>query len=362
MKSLVKRIPLALVLALTILLSSCTETAPISSESGGNESVSSSITLSLNLSSNEEIESKVTESVFSSSSKSQTVTSKDSQTVTSKDSQTATSSKAPQKKPSSTTIPAYSGKPYVTINNNQPVFSKSELTTNAYEKYSELDSLGRTGVAIASLGKETMPAEGEKRGSISSIYPTGWVQAEYSAVPGKYLYNRSHLIGWQLSAENANKKNLLTGTKYLNSSGMLPFENMVADYINETGNHVAYRVTPHFSGKNLLCSGVQIEAYSVEDNGEGICFNVYCYNVQPNIKLDYATGKSQSLIAEPSSSKVSATVPGGVAYVLNTNSKKFHYPDCSSAKKISDKNRAESTKSRDQLISDGYVPCLNCDP
>lgn len=189
-------------------------------------------------------------------------------------------------------IPAYSGSSYVVINNNTPVFSAAELTTVGYESYSNLDSLGRVGTALASLGKETMPKDGEERGSIGSIYPTGWKQAKYDNVSGKYLYNRCHLIGWQLSAENANKKNLMSGTKYFNVSGMLPFENMVADYIKETGNHVAYRVTPVFKGNNLLASGVQIEAYSVEDDGDGICFNVYCYNVQPDITIDYSDGSS----------------------------------------------------------------------
>lgn len=187
-------------------------------------------------------------------------------------------------------IPKYSGKPYVEINNNQPKFSKNELSAKGYEKYSELDSLGRCGPAIASCGKEIMPKKDEERGSISKIKPTGWKQGKYDNVDNKYLYNRCHLIGWQLSAENANERNLITGTRYMNVEGMLPFENMIADYIDETENHVAYRVTPIFEGKNLLASGVQLEAYSVEDNGKGICFNVYCYNVQPDVEIDYATG------------------------------------------------------------------------
>lgn len=190
-------------------------------------------------------------------------------------------------------IPAYSDKAYISINSNMPVFSASDLTTTAYEKYADLDSLGRCGVAQATCGKEIMPKEGEERGSISSIKPTGWAQAQYDNVSGKNLYNRCHLIGWQLSAENANKKNLITGTRYMNTEGMLPFENMVADYINETGNHVAYRITPVYNGNNLVASGVQMEAYSIEDDGEGICFNVYCYNVQPGIKINYLTGKSE---------------------------------------------------------------------
>ena len=189
-------------------------------------------------------------------------------------------------------IPAYSGKAFIAINNNIPNFSADELKMTGYEKYSELDNLGRTQVAIASVGKDTMPKNNEERDSICSIKPTGWHQAKYEEISGGWLYNRCHLIGWQLSAENANRKNLITGTKYLNISGMLPFENMVADYIKETGNHVAYRITPIYDGNNLLASGVQMEAYSVEDNGAGICFNVFCYNVQPNIKINYATGAS----------------------------------------------------------------------
>ena len=200
-------------------------------------------------------------------------------------------------------VPAYSGAAYVAINNNIPSFSSAELTTKGYEKYAALDSKGRCGVALASCGKETMPKAGEERGDISSIYPTGWKQAQYSGISGGWLYNRCHLIGWQLSAENANRCNLITGTRYMNTSGMLPFENMVADYINETGNHVAYRVTPIFKDNDLVCSGVQMEAYSIEDDGEGICFNVYCYNVQPGVTIDYATGASSG----PSSSSSNTT-------------------------------------------------------
>ncbi len=189
-------------------------------------------------------------------------------------------------------IPEYSGKPYIVLNNNIPNFSASELTQKGYEKYSKLDSLGRTQMAIASVGKDTMPAQNEERGNISSIKPSGWIQAKYTNINGGWLYNRCHLIGWQLSAENANKGNLITGTKYLNVSGMLPFENIVADYIKETGDHVAYRITPIYAGNNLLASGVQMEAYSIGDNGESICFNIYCYNVQPGVKINYATGTS----------------------------------------------------------------------
>ena len=187
-------------------------------------------------------------------------------------------------------IPAYSGSPYVAVNNNVPFFTDNDMTTTAFENYSSLDALGRCGVAYANVCTETMPTE--ERGAIGSVKPSGWHTVKYDIVSGKYLYNRCHLIGYQLSAENANTKNLITGTRYLNVEGMLPFENMVADYIKETNNHVLYRVTPMFDGNNLVASGVLMEAKSVEDNGDGILFNVYCYNVQPGITIDYATGES----------------------------------------------------------------------
>ena len=259
-------------------------------------------------------------------------------------------------------ISEYSGTPYVVVNNNIPSFSATELTTLAYESYSSLDSLGRCGAAIASCGTEIMPSEDEERGSISSITPSGWIQAQYDCVSGTWLYNRSHLIGWQLSAENANAKNLITGTKYLNVEGMLPFENLVADYIKETGNHVAYRVTPIFEGNNLLCSGVQMEAYSIEDDGEGICFNVYCYNVQPGVTIDYATGASMLENSSSDNNENDDNESSGTTYILNTNSKKFHYPTCSSAEAISEKNRGEYTGDREDLIAQGYSPCGRCDP
>ena len=192
------------------------------------------------------------------------------------------------------TIPEYNGEPYVIINNNNPNFDKEDYTTKSFEDYSELDILGRCGVVYANIGKETMPDSDEKRGEISSIKPTGWKQKNYGdLVDGEYLYNRCHLIGWQLTAENDNELNLITGTRYMNVEGMLPFENKVAEYIKENKkNHVLYRVTPIFEGNNLVASGVQIEAYSVEDNGKGICFNIYVYNVQPGISINYKTGES----------------------------------------------------------------------
>ena len=187
-------------------------------------------------------------------------------------------------------IPAYSGKAYVEINENKPNFSASDLTTTSFEKYSPLDELGRCGVAFANVGADIMPTS--ERESISSVKPTGWQTVKYDSISGKYLYNRCHLIGFQLTAENANELNLITGTRYLNVDGMLPFENMVADYVKETNNHVLYRVTPVFEGNGLVAKGVQIEAMSVEDNGEGIEFNVFVYNVQPGITIDYSTGNS----------------------------------------------------------------------
>lgn len=267
-------------------------------------------------------------------------------------------------------IPKYSGKPYVAINNNIPNFSSAELTTKAYEKYSPLDSLGRCGVAIASCGKEIMPHENEERGSISSIKPSGWNQAKYSGISGGYLWNRCHLIGWQLSAENANKQNLITGTRYMNTSGMLPFENMVADYIKETGNHVAYRVTPIYQGKNLVCSGVQIEAYSIEDSGDGICFNVYCFNVQPNITINYANGSSSdnsktttttkkvTTTKAPTTTKKTTTTkydePQGSYVYVTEHGKKYHsIPNCGNTKNAYKVTLAEA-KSR----TDG--PCSKC--
>ena len=187
-------------------------------------------------------------------------------------------------------IPDYSGQPYVVLEDNWPDFDAGELTLEAFETYSELDALGRCGPAYANICLEIMPTE--PRGDIGQVKPSGWQTAKYDCVDGKYLYNRCHLIGYQLAGENANRKNLITGTRYMNVEGMLPFENMVDDYVENTGNHVLYRVTPVFEGANLVASGVQLEAFSVEDEGEGVCFNVYVYNVQPGVGIDYATGES----------------------------------------------------------------------
>ncbi len=260
-------------------------------------------------------------------------------------------------------VPPFSGNPYYVVNDNAPNFTAEDITTQAYEYYAPLDSLGRCGVTKACIGIELMPTE--ERGNIGSVKPTGWHTVKYDNVDGKYLYNRCHLIGFQLSGENANTQNLITGTRYMNVDGMLPFENMVADYVKETKNHVLYRVTPVFEGDNLLASGVLMEAYSVEDNGEGICFFVYCYNAQPNIAIDYATGESEYLefdydISKPETENSQDS--NDITYILNTNSKKFHYPNCSSAKDIKEHNRETTNKSRDELIAEGYSPCGSCKP
>lgn len=287
-------------------------------------------------------------------------------------------------------VPAYSGEPYTAVNNNEPYFTSDNLTTEAFENYSELDTLGRCGVAYANVCLETMPTE--KRGSISEVKPTGWHSVKYDNVDGKSLYNRCHLIGYQLTAENANQQNLITGTRYLNVDGMLPFENMVADYVKETDNHVLYRVTPIFTGDNLVADGVLMEGYSVEDEGDGICFCVYAYNVQPGITIDYATGDSwlssekgnsdsssggnsavsqsaadksgtqQAAVQTESVKETSAPVSTGTEYILNTNTKKFHYPSCSSVKQMKASNKKEYTGSRDDLIAQGYDPCKKCNP
>lgn len=256
----------------------------------------------------------------------------------------------------------YQGEPYVVINDNNPDFTEADMTTASFESYGELDGLGRCTTAFANIGKDLMPTE--KRGSIGEVKPTGWQMAKYDNVDGKYLYNRCHLIGYQLTGENANAKNLITGTRYLNVDGMLPFENMVADYIKETGNHVLYRVTPVFSGDNLVASGVHMEAESVEDNGDGILFNVYCFNAQPGIAIDYATGDSHqddSIVADASKSTTAADA-NVQTYILNTNTKKFHKESCNSAKSMDASNKKIYTGSRKELIDMGYEACGVCKP
>lgn len=264
-------------------------------------------------------------------------------------------------------VPAYSGEPYVEVNDNQPEFTEEELTTVSYEDYSELDELGRCQSAEACIGQDLMPTEA--RESISSVKPTGWKNKSYDTVDGGYVYNRCYLIGFQLTGENANEENLITGTRYMNVEGMLPFEDEVAAYIKETDNHVMYRVTPVFEGDDLVASGVQMQAESVEDDGVGISFNVYVYNVQPYVVIDYKTGENWEgdEIAEPEGKWADGTEaePSDTKeqmYILNKNTKKFHKPECSGAKKIKAKNKGEYTGSRQTLIDEGYEPCGNCNP
>ena len=268
-------------------------------------------------------------------------------------------------------VEPYSGSAYVAVNGNIPYFTSSELTTTSFELYSALDSLSRCGTAYACIGQDLMPTE--ERGSIGSVKPSGWHTVRYNGVvDGNYLYNRCHLIGFQLSGENANERNLITGTRYLNIDGMLPFENMVADYVQETNNHVLYRVTPVFEGDNLLAAGVLMEGYSVEDDGDGICFCIFAYNVQPGVTINYATGDSTldgavstsdpSVVHEPSSDTQAGTSTAEAHYVLNNNTKKFHLPSCSSADDIKDSNREEYYGSREDLIERAYVPCKRCNP
>ena len=288
-------------------------------------------------------------------------------------------------------IPAYSGQAAIEINQNVPGFTESDYTTEAFEQYSPLDGLGRCGIAYACVGEEIMTTE--ERGAIGMVKPSGWHTVKYDFVDGKYLYNRCHLIAYMLSGENANTENLITGTRYMNTEGMLPYENQVADYVHDTGNHVLYRVTPVYEGDNLVASGVEIEASSVEDKGKSLSFHVYCYNVQPGVTIDYATGDSalaedlatenvqetaqETSVADGKQSsenavaavqeETSAEQDGGHAkeeqdYVLNKNTKKFHYPWCSSADDIKKKNRKDFTGTREEVISQGYVPCKRCNP
>lgn len=248
-------------------------------------------------------------------------------------------------------LPPFAGQPYVVLNDNEPEFSAEENTAASFERYHALDRLGRCGPALANIGRDLMPTEA--RGAIGQVKPSGWQTVKYDGVDGKYLYNRCHLIGYQLTAENANEKNLITGTRYLNVQGMLPFENLVADYIKETGNHVLYRVTPVFEGEELVARGVRMEALSVEDGGAGVCFHVFVYNNQPGITIDYATGESwenEDADAEKEH------------YILNTSGRKFHKPDCVSVGEMKEENKQDYRGSRANLVAQGYKPCGNCKP
>lgn len=278
-------------------------------------------------------------------------------------------------------IPEYSSDASIAINGNIPFFSDEEKTrTDAFETYSSLDSLGRCGVAYANICPELMPTE--ERGEIGSVKPSGWVQNKYPDIikeSPSYLYNRCHLIAFCLAGENANEKNLITGTRYLNIEGMLPYEEKVANYVDSTENHVLYRVTPIFEDNNLLASGVLMEAYSVEDQGSGICFCIYAYNVQPQITIDYATGENHASTEDESTGNISSNSSENssnvantsssdnsdateYSYVINKNTKVFHSPNCSSINQMKDTNKIYSSESRDALISEGYSPCGNCNP
>ena len=261
-------------------------------------------------------------------------------------------------------IPAYDGKAYVAVNNNEPFFTDSDMITTAFENYSDLDSLGRCGVAYANICKDIMPTE--ERGKIGMIKPSGWHTVKYDVIKDRYLYNRCHLIGYQLAGENANPKNLITGTRYLNVEGMLPFENLVADYVNNTGNHVLYRVTPMFSGSNLVANGVLIEAKSVEDNGGGILFNVYCYNVQPGVGINYENGDSwlDGTTGSTSSGSDSSAAENSAADSSNSETmvhitatgKKYHRAGCRTLKK------SDTEVTLDEAKSMGLSPCGICNP
>ena len=261
-----------------------------------------------------------------------------------------------QKSYESTDIPAYAGNSFVILDGNKPSFSKKDRErTDAFETYSNLDKLGRCGVAYANICKELMPTE--ERGAIGMVKPTGWHTVKYDNVEGKYLYNRCHLIGYQLAGENANEKNLITGTRYLNVTGMLKFEDRVADYVKATDHHVLYRVTPVFEGDNLVATGLEMEAYSVEDCGKGVSFHVFVYNIQPGITIDYATGESWT-----DDSKTEENTEAEDGYVLNTNTHKFHTENCESVRDIAGSNKEVYNWNREDLINMGYEPCKRCKP
>ena len=275
--------------------------------------------------------------------------------------------------------PAADSGDYVEIDGDTPSFTADDATTEAFESFSPLDALGRCGAAYACLGPETLPTEA--RDDISEVHPSGWVQNDYDFVEGESLYNRSHLIAHCLSGQNANEQNLITGTRHFNADVMEPIEAMVLDYIEQTGNHVLYRVTPVFEGDELVARGVQIEALSMEDGGQGVSLNVYLRNIQPGVAIDYATGDNwaDGTVAEDDGGARAETAgtatadgqtaaassndtPTTVTYVVNTNTGKFHYPSCPSVQKIKDKNRMDTDLTRDELIAQGYVPCKNCNP
>ena len=251
-------------------------------------------------------------------------------------------------------VPEFSGDPFVIIGDGVPDFKTDELAHESYEYYGELDSLGRCTAAAACLGSDLMP--NEKRESISRVKPSGWHSVKYDCVDGGNLYNRCHLIGFQLTGENANERNLITGTRFMNTEGMLPFENMTADFIKETDMHVMYRVTPVFDGNDLVARGVRMEAISVEDSGAGICFDVFVHNCQPGIEINYSDGESREIASD------SDTADEEISYIINLSSRRFHIPSCASAADIAQSNRMEYSGGRQELIDQGYVPCGRCKP
>ncbi len=278
-------------------------------------------------------------------------------------------------------IPEFSGEPYIEINGNIPFFNEDDKNnTDAFETYSDLDSFGRCGVAYANVCKELLPTE--ERGEIGDVRPSGWHTVKYNdLIDGNYLYNRCHLIAYRLAGENSNEKNLITGTRYLNIVGMLSFESMVGEYVEHSDNHVLYRVTPIFEGNNLVASGVEMEGWSVEDGGKSICFNVYCYNVQPLIDIDYATGESCESDLSNTVIDLSANTDNEITtdttetnreitennnndiqadYIVNTNTGKIHLPTCSSVYDMAERNKMYYTGSLEELMEKGYVPCKRC--
>ena len=255
-------------------------------------------------------------------------------------------------------IPEYCGQPYVALGDNIPDFTERDKESKPYEFYSDLDALNRCGYVMACIDPSLMPTE--ERGSIGQVKPTGWQTVKYDIVDGKYLYNRCHLIGFQLTGENANPQNLITGTRYLNIEGMLPFENMVADYVKETGNRVLYRVTPDFREDEQVARGVLLEGWSVEDQGEGICFKVYAYNVQPGVVINYADGSSCLDDAPPP--ETTDFVVGDTMFVLNTSSKRFHSADCGQGQNTKPENKEIFYGTREMAILLGYTPAGCCDP
>lgn len=243
-------------------------------------------------------------------------------------------------------LPEYDGHPYIAVNDNMPDFNEGDLTRDSFEMYSDLDSLGRCGVCYANVGRDLMPTE--KRGSIGSVRPTGWVTSKYDFVDGKYLYNRCHLLGYQLTAENANERNLITGTRYMNTEGMLPFENMVADYVRESGGHVLYRVTPIFCGDELVARGVQMEGFSVEDGGASVCFNVFAYNVQPGVTINYADGSNEASSSKGVSQNADGEIRG------NSRSRVYHCPGQRAYDDMADSKNLVVFDSEEEAQKAGY--------